>query len=300
MSLIIIKRIWKAKMLTIKEILSLSTEHLENAGVKNAKRQAEEMIADSLEMRRLDLFMQYERPLQSRELERCRDALKRRALGEPLQYIRGKVDFFDCIIHVSSDVLIPRQETEVLVDKMVGVISSEEKLDGKVLWDVCCGSGCIGIALKKRFPELRVVLSDLSAEALNVARENARLNEVDVEFLQGDLLAPFKGEKCDFFVCNPPYISETEYSELEIEVKGYEPKQALVGGESGLEYFEVLANNLSEHLTGSAKAWLEIGTGQGTALLRLFSKHSWRFSRVDEDWAGHERFFFLEKEDIFV
>lgn len=295
-----IKSLWKAKMLTIKEILNLSSEHLDRAGVKNAKRQAEELIADSLEMKRLELFMQYERPLQDRELKLCRDALKRRSQGEPLQYIRGKVDFFDCTIHLSSDVLIPRQETEILVDKIVEVISTEENLEGKVLWDVCCGSGCIGIALKKRFPELKVVLSDLSEEALKVARENARINEVNVDFLQGDLLTPFKGEQCDYFVCNPPYISENEYDKLEPEVKSFEPKLALVGGESGLEYYEELAKDLSGYLTPSAKAWLEIGTGQGTALLRLFSKHSWRFSRVDEDWAGHERFFFLEKEGIFV
>ncbi len=147
---------------------------------------------------RLQLYMDFERPLNQPELDLCRARLVRRGKGEPLQYIRGEIEFLDCLIKLTPAVLIPRQETEILVDKIIGRLKRQE-LSGKILWDVCCGSGCIGIALKKKFPTLQVVLSDLSSEALQVARENAQANGVDVSFMQGDLLNPFAGKKNALF-----------------------------------------------------------------------------------------------------
>jgi release factor glutamine methyltransferase len=282
-------------MKTVLEILQLSAGHLQRKGILQPRRQAEELISDTLGINRLQLYLNHDRPLTESELETCRQRLVRRANHEPAQYIHGEVEFYKCFLKVTPDVLIPRQETEILVDKIVQDLSKIDLTD-KILWDLCCGSGCIGIAIKKHYPQLKVILSDFSEKALSIAKENAQRNEVDVEFLQGDLLAPFSGQKADFFVCNPPYVSEAEYAHLEPEVRNYEPAQALIAGPTGLEFYERLAGELSAFLHPHAKGWLEIGAGQGERIKTFFKNHQWKSYRFEQDWAGHDRFFFLEIE----
>lgn len=282
-------------MKTILEILTLSTEYLKQRAIASPRRQAEELLADVLGVKRMQLYTEFDRPLGDGELERCREWLKRRAKGEPLQYIRGEVEFFDCVFKVTPDVLIPRQETEILVDRVAQVLAKEE-LSGKVLWDICCGSGCIGIALKKRFPALQVVLVDICDKALQVARDNAQRNGVEVECLLGDLFGPLQGKQADFVVCNPPYVTEDEYGELEIEVRAHEPKKALVSGKTGVEFYERLARELPAHFKAGGRAWFEIGRGQGAPLKEIFRAPNWKGCDVANDWAGCERFFSLENE----
>ncbi len=282
-------------MKTLLEIVNLSSDFLEKKGIKNGRREAIDLISFSLDIRPLDLYVQFDRPLNDDELEKCRSLLKRRAAGEPIQYIRGKVDFFDCILNVRQDVLIPRQETEILVDSIATLLAKEERAE-KLLVDMCCGSGCIGIALKRRFPEIEVVLSDLSPKALVVARENAALNEVEVEFCEGDFLEPLKGRAAHYFVCNPPYVSEAEFSELEVEVRNYEPKMALVAEDQGLAFYKQLAKALPQLLVQGGKMWLEIGSKQGEAVLDIFKECSAKKMELLKDWSGHDRFFFLELE----
>lgn len=282
-------------MRTILEILNLSTDYLTRKGIVQPRLQAEELISQALGLKRMDLYLQFDRPLIDEELIKCRAWLQRRGQGEPLQYIHGQVEFFDCVIKVTPAVLIPRQETEILVDKVAKALA-QETLAGKILWDLCCGSGYMGIALKKRFPELTVCLSDISSDALAVAAENARNNEVEVELLKGDLLAVFKDRRSDFIVCNPPYVSEKEFSTLDTEVREYEPRQALISGRTGLEFYERLARELPPYLNPGSKIWFEIGTGQGKAVQKLFQDPFWKKCRVENDWSGHERFFSLEIE----
>jgi release factor glutamine methyltransferase len=282
-------------MKTILDILNLSADFLRQRGIQNPRRQAEELLSDVLGMGRMDLYLEFERPLTEPELDRCRKSLSRRGKREPLQYIHGEVDFYGCRLKVNSHVLIPRQETEILVDKICKELSTLP-LEGKSLWDLCCGSGCIGIAIKKRFPTLKVALSDLSDEAIQVARQNAQLNEVEADFFQGDLLHPFKGQKVDFVVCNPPYVAAEEYEALEVEVRGYEPKMALVAGKRGIEFYERLAQELPDVLNPAGKVWLEIGHGQGSRVKELFDGSRWKRHELQADWAGLERFFSLEIE----
>ena len=143
---------------------------------------------------------------------------------------------------------------------------------------------------------MKVILSDLSSKALAIAKENAKKNEVDVEFRQGDLLAPFLAEKADYITCNPPYIPQKEFNELDKEVKNFEPQLALLGGEKGGEFYERLAEELSNFLHSGSKFYAEIGYNQKEELINLFNKSPWKNQRVESDWAGHDRFFFLEKE----
>lgn len=282
-------------MKTVVEILKLSTEFLEKQGIESPRRAAEDVIADALGFTRMRLYLEHDRPLNESELDLIRARLKRRASGEPAAYINGQVEFYGCAIQVTKAVLIPRQETEILADKMAQVLRFLP-LKGKRLLDLCCGSGCLGISMKRKFPDLEVILSDLSHEALEVAKANAVKNEVKVEFLEGDLLEPLKNGKVDFIVCNPPYISEEDYAALSPEVRDFEPKSALVGGQDGLQIYRRLKEALPLHLYPTGKVWLEIGAGQGMDVLKLFSGPIWKGVRLEKDWAGHDRFISLEIE----
>lgn len=282
-------------MKTVLDVLMLSTQYLEQQGIQNARRQAENLVSDALKMPRLNLYLDFDRPLSEVELETCRHYLSRRAKGEPLQYIHGEVEFYNCQIAVDQSVLIPRQETEILVDKIVKQLECEN-LEGKELWDVCCGSGCIAIALKKKFPQLQVFASDISEKSLEIAKKNASVNQVEVKFLLGDLFQPFQGRKANFLVCNPPYIAEHEFSTLDVEVRRYEPRLALVSGPTGLECYKRISQELKFFLATKAMVWFEIGSQQGSAVCNLFSQAGWASGRIDQDWSGQDRFFFLENE----
>jgi len=141
-----------------------------------------------------------------------------------------------------------------------------------------------------------VVLSDLSGDSLEIAQKNAEINGVDVSLLEGNLLEPFQGKKADYVVCNPPYISQSEYETLDREVKAYEPKMALVAENEGMAFYQRLAKSLPNSLKSQGKAWFEIAYDQGNALMELFSPPIWKNSRFECDWSGNDRFFFLEIE----
>jgi len=275
-------------MSTVLEVLELTTDYLAKRGFERARRDGEDVLCTALGLPRLELYLLYDRPLADEELERCREVLLRRSKHEPIQYIQGTVEFFGCELRVTSDVLIPRSETEQLVDQLAGQLRGDEEV-----WDICCGSGCIGIALKKKYPELKVVLSDISERALALAVENAQLNDVSVDFIQGDLLAPFEGRTADVIVSNPPYVTEEEYAILPPEVAQFEPKLALVGG---TDFYERFARELPNYLNQHGKAFFEIGAMQGESVKQLFEKGPWKSLSVDVDYTSRDRFFSLEKE----
>jgi release factor glutamine methyltransferase len=278
-------------MKTVGEILSASAAFLENKKIDRPKRLAEEILAHALGLKRIDLYLQFDRPVEETELARMRPWIKRLTVGEPLEYILGEIEFFGCRIKVDRRVLIPRPETEILVDLIAKRIQCPASL-----WDVCAGSGCIGLSLKKKFPEIAVSLSDLSSDALALAAENAALNQAAVEILQGDLLEPFAGRKTDLVVVNPPYISESEYFSLDPSVREFEPKMALIGGERGTEFYERLQRDLPRFLNPGARVFLEIGSTQGDAVQRIFSSPIWEKLELLADWSGKDRFIFLEMQ----
>ncbi len=280
-------------MKTIKDVITLAAQHLEQKGIERPRRDVEDMLAHLLGCKRLDLYVQFDRPLDEKELEALRVYTKRRAKGEPLQYILGEIEFFGASISVSPAVLIPRPETEILASKVAAMIDPQKPT---VLWEICCGSGCLGISLKKKNPMLKVNLSDISKNALEVARQNAVKNAVDITFLEGDLFAPFFGQKADIILCNPPYISQKEYDALDPSVRDFEPKIALVGGEDGLAFYRRLAEEAPAFLNRGGKLCLEIGYEQGEAVMQLFSQSQWKGKTLEKDWAGKDRFFFLETE----
>ena len=282
-------------MRSLKEILDLSIQYLKEKNISSPRLVAETLLSRMLNITRMDLYMRFECPVEEKELSCFRSYLKRAGIGEPVEYILSEIDFYGLKLFISSEVLIPRQETEILVDQ-AALILKKEDLQDKVLFDICSGSGCIGLSLKKKFPSLSVFLSDVSAEALALSQQSAKKHELEVFFMQGDLLNPFKEKKADFLFCNPPYISMSEYEELSLSVKGYEPKIALVGGVTGLEFYERLAHDLPSYLNPRARVFLEIGYLQGQAVSEIFSNPCWVKKELKQDWAGKDRFFFLEIE----
>ncbi len=282
-------------MKTIAEVLTLSTAFLSEKKLDRSRRSAEELLASVLGVKRMDLYLQHDRPLFETDLEKMRSLLKRRSTGEPLEQILGEIEFYHCQLAITPDVLIPRQETEILVDLIAKRIK-ERPSSGRTLWDLCTGSGCIGLSLKKAVSELSVSLSDICPKALALAKKNAEANNLEVDFRQGDLLEPFFGETADFIICNPPYISQKEYEELDPGVRDFEPRSALLGGERGTEFYERIARELPPFLRPGAQIFFEIGEGQGPAVQEIFSPLPWRRSRLLKDWAEKDRFFFLEIE----
>lgn len=282
-------------MKTLGEVLTLSANFLKDKGHSRARRTVEELIAHVLQLKRLDLYMQFDRPMVEAELESLRALLKRAVKGEPLEHITGEISFYRCSLAVTPDVLIPRPETEILVDIACKQLKSQD-LSGKTAWDLCTGSGCIGIAVKKACPDLHMTLSDISPKALEVAAMNAQKNDVQVELVCGDLLEPFVSRKADIVFCNPPYVSNKDYELLDGSVKNFEPQAALVAEENGLAFYRRLKGALPLHLNPGGRVYLELGAGQGQSLIDLFSGPEWKSARLEKDWAGHDRFFFLERE----
>lgn len=279
-------------MKSLGEVFQLSVQYLDQKKILRSKFLVTEILSFVLEMDKVMLFMDFDRPLLEAELVKIRSILSQVAKGKPLDYIIGKVEFYGCQFFITEDTLIPRPETEILVD----MVSKEISNSSLVVWDICTGSGCIGVSLKKKNPNAQFVLSDLSEKALNIARKNAELNNVEVGFLQGDGLTPFSGCRADMIVCNPPYISLAEYQDLDPSVRDYEPKLALVGGVHGGEFYEKIEKNLENFLNPGGKVFFEIGYLQGNWMLESFSRPVWKQKKVIKDWSGHDRFFFLEIE----
>lgn len=272
-------------MKTVITVLKLASDFLSKKGIKKSRLVADTLLAHYLKIKRIELYLQFDRPLEEEELLQFREGIKRASTHEPVDYILGELDFFGCRIKVGPGVLVPRPETEILFEHIDRCLEGSEK---KAL-DLCTGSGCIAVALKTRHPNFEVFAVDLSPDALKIARTNHK----EVNWLEGDLTAPVKGEMFDLVVCNPPYIKASEYRKLDLNIRQFEPKMALVAGESGLEFYKRLAFELPPILNSGSKVFFEIGSGQGESVKKIFSNKIWKNHEVFSDWAGHDRFFLV-------
>ena len=268
-------------------LLRLSRDWLAARGVDNAAREADELAARALGCRRLDLYLQHERRLEGRELEELRGLLRRRASGEPLQYILGSQPFRRAELLVDSRVLIPRPETEELVDL---VLEREGDSTGLRVLDVGTGSGCLAISLALELPDCHVLAVDKSDAALDLARENAARNGVAgrIEFRRLNVLTAWPEEPSELLVANPPYVALRERSALAREL-GHEPAEALFGGDDGLLFYRRFAGGLAHLLAPGGRFYFEIGAEQGEELLALFGGRC-RELELRLDLAGRPRF----------
>lgn len=281
-------------------IARAAADYMAERGIENARLEAELLLASVLGLTRLELYLHHDRPLVEAEKEEFRRLVRRRVKREPLQYILGEVQFRELRLHVDPRVLIPRPETEVLVGE---VLAWAEKgagagAAGLTAVDIGTGSGAIALSLAKEGPFARVVATDVSANALGVARENAERNGLAdrVEFRHGSLWdALEEGERFDVIVSNPPYVAESERGALQPEVAEWEPSEALFAPGDGLSVLAALVDGAPEHLRPGGLLALEIGLGQAQRLVeRIESRGGYGTPRVVKDLAGRERVILAE------
>ena len=245
-------------MLTVLEIVRRSEAFLRDRGVPNPRLDAELLVAGGLGIRRLDLYLQFDRPLEAARLDPVRAMIKRRAAREPLQYILGRVDFCGLQLAADSRALVPRPETEELVE---AVEARLERAPAAVL-DLGTGGGAIALALAARFPDAAVTAVDVSADALALAGENAAALGLDgrVRLLRGDWWeAVPERETFDAIVSNPPYLTDAELASAEPEVAEHEPEQALVAGGDGLDAIRLIVAGAAGRLAPGGLLALETG-----------------------------------------
>jgi len=279
----------------IESILKWAVIFLEKNKIKNAKISAQRLLSFVLKIKKSDLFLHFNKKVLQEDFNKFKKLIYRKSKNEPLEYIIGKVDFYGCDIIVNKHVLIPRVETEILVDLICKKLE-KENLDGKILFDICTGSGAIAIALKKRFPKLKILASDISKRALKVAKKNAELNGVNIFFKHGDLFHPFKNIKADFIVSNPPYVSEIEYNQLQEDVKNFEPKRALIAKDRGLGFYKKIEKEIFKYAKKKTKIFFEIGFSLGKDLKNIFSDKKYLLKDIIKDFSKKDRFFFVEIE----
>jgi release factor glutamine methyltransferase len=277
-------------MITVLEALNLSTEYLNKKGIESARLNAELMLAHILNCKRLQLYLMFDRPLDENELSLYRAFLARRAKREPLQYILGEVEFYNIKLKVNQDVLIPRPETELLVEKIVKDYS--HKNDFKFL-DIGIGSGNISIALLVNLPNSQGIGIDISDSALALAKSNAEFNLVKdrLELIHFDILKDdiqLLG-KFDAVISNPPYVSSEDFESLEPELKVYEPHIALTDFYNGLTFYRKIISIADSLLKEEGKVYFEIGKGQSNEVKALMEDSRIKNLNIIKDYQGIDR-----------
>ena len=246
---------------TLIEVLRLSTDYLAQHGSGSPRLDAELLLARALHVRRIDLYLLHDRPLREPELAATRELIRRRAGGEPVAYITGVREFYNRTFTVTPAVLIPRPETETLVEVALRrVRESFDRDEGDpVVADLGTGSGCIAVTLAAEIPQLQVIATDATAAALDVARTNTANNGVEqrVTFIEGDWAQPLVAQ-LDVVVSNPPYVTTQELNATARDVRDYEPRLALDGGTTGLDAYQALLRSLRGRLQPGATLLLEI------------------------------------------
>lgn len=275
--------------MTILELIQKTTPFFEKAGVPTPRLDVELLLAHVLGLRRMDLYVQFERALTEPDLDRLRPLVKRRAAREPLQHIVGTIEFCEVILASDKRALVPRHETELLVERALALLPCDK---ATTMLDLGTGAGAIAIALLAARPSWRAVATDISAEALALARENAERAKVAdrIEFRNGDLLSTLKeGEIFELVASNPPYIPTATIPDLQIEVRDHEPKIALDGGTDGLDLVRRLAAGVPRFLRGGGALLIEIGHDQADVVTALLKDGGWSDVAFTPDLQGHRR-----------
>jgi release factor glutamine methyltransferase len=279
---------------TIQKLLNWTTEYLTQKKVDSPRLSAELLLSSVLGLKRIELYTQYSRVVEEEHLAKLRELVKRAAQHEPIAYLVGKTEFYSIEFEVTPDCLIPRPETELLVQRAIEFL--RQRTGPHHVCDLCTGCGTIAVAVAKNVADARVVATDLSEAALGVAAGNVKKHGLEerVELLQGDLfeplIPPLDVTQFDLIACNPPYVSAAEYEELEKNVKDYEPRAALYGGQDGLDIYRRICEQVGRFLKPDGALLLEIGYTQGPAVRALLEQTGlFQTITVDKDLSGHDR-----------
>lgn len=268
--------------MTVRAALRMGAAALEAAGVPDARHDAGALLAHVLDVERLALLLSGDDTLPEATIQRYQQLIDRRAAREPLQYIVGHQEFMGLTLAVKPGVLIPREDTAVVVEQAIARLP-----DGGAMLDVGTGSGAIAIAVKHKRPDASMAAVDIAPEAVALARKNAQACGVAIDIVQGDLFSPFAGRRFDVIVSNPPYIPASELPRLQSEVQR-EPILALDGGEDGLAFYRRLLSEAPQHLVPDGSVVLELGDGLSGHVKRL-AQQDFCDLRVYDDLAGLPR-----------
>jgi release factor glutamine methyltransferase len=277
-------------MITVLEAIRLSTDYLEKKGVESSRTNAEILLAEILKCKRLELYLSFDKPLSDTELNLYREFIKKRGTRVPLQYIIGNVDFYGINLTVNEHVLIPRPETELLIEKIINDVKNSNQL--KIL-DIGSGSGNIAITLSHHIKNCEVTGIDISEKALQVAKANAEKNptksKIDFklfDILNDDLklLGLF-----DVVVSNPPYVSASDYQSLEPELKNNEPKESLTDNADGLSFYRHITSISRNILNKGGKLYFEIGKDQSFHVKEFMLTEKFKNVLIVKDYAGFDR-----------
>ena len=276
-------------MWTIDEVLRWAAEDFRARGLPTARLDAELLLAHALSTTRVQLVVDSKRPLDAAELTRFRELVKRRRAREPVAYLLGRREFYGRTFRVDRRVLVPRPDTEVLVD--VAMDRTRHVSMAMRALDVCTGSGCVAITLARERPTSRVVATDVHVDALDVARDNAhRLGAYNVAFRLGDLFgAVDPAWRFDLVTANPPYVPTGEMAALPADVHDHEPRAALDGGEDGLALVRLIVEGASAHLAAGGVLAIEVGAGEAEAVAALLRRRGFAAIACRRDYGGIER-----------
>jgi release factor glutamine methyltransferase len=286
---------------TVLEAIQKSADFLGKKNVESPRLQTELLLAHLLKMPRMKLYLNFERVLTNSETDALRELVKRRGQHEPLQHIVGSTSFCGFEIAVNRHALVPRPETELLAESGWQFLSTLNSQPSTAL-DLGTGSGCIAIALAAKCPNAKIVATDISADALALAKENAAKNNVSewIDFLQGDGFAALSGNsKFDLMVSNPPYIPSSEIETLQPEVRDFDPRGALDGGADGLDFYRKIAAEAKPFLKPDGKIMLEFGDGHAGAIKRIFENEKWIVEAVKEDYSQRARILIAKPKPEF-
>lgn len=279
---------------TIKDLLEWMLEHFTKKGIDAPRLTAEMLLSFVLEMERIELYTHFDMIIGKSQLEKLRGLTGRCLQNEPVQYLTGRCEFYSLSFKVGPDCLIPRPETELLVERAIEILRCRSGT--QYICDLCTGCGCIAVAVAKNFPNAEIVATDICNSALSIAAENiAKHNLIrQIRLLQGDLFEPVIGQldvkDFDIIVCNPPYVSIAEYEKLDAKVKNHEPKLALAGGPDGLDIYRRIAVQAPQYLKKEGILLLEIGFMQGPDVKKLLEETgSFSPIKIERDFNNNDR-----------
>jgi release factor glutamine methyltransferase len=279
---------------TIQKLLKWVTDYLTAKGIESPRLSAELLLSHVLGLKRIELYTQFDKQVPQHQLDNLHELVKRAGLHEPVAYLTGKTEFYSLELDITADCMIPRPETELLVQRAIEFLRTRSGI--QYVCDLCTGSGCIAVAIAKNFPDARVTATDISAAALEVAARNIEKHQLKerVRLLCGDLFEPIIQQldvsQFDLIVCNPPYVSTAEYEKLEQNVKDYEPEFALLAGEDGLDVYKRIMLKVYEFLKPGAALMLEIGYAQGPAVREMLEQiEVFAEIKIEKDYHNNDR-----------
>ncbi len=285
---------------TVLDIINWGDAYFKKCGIESPRLNIEYLLAKVFDCKRLDLYLTFDKPLNKKELDVVKKLVKQRKDGRPLQYILSEVDFCDTVLKVCEGVLIPRPETEILVESLIDVLSANKSSEELVILDIGTGSGNIAIAIAKKIEKCKMFAVDFSEKALNVAKENAVANGVEdkICFFRADIMKDWARKsdmKFDCIVSNPPYVPLSDRKTLSRDVLDYEPNEALFGGEDGLDFYKRIISYFSEWIKKGGRIFLELGINQSEPVKKMLTDAGFFDINLVDDYQNIKRVVYATK-----